>query len=749
MKPLDQPQSNFLQPEDDTLSITDCVDFLIDVRWSILISAIVATLLGTAYALLAKPAYRADLLFQVEEASPDSAKSLLGDVSSLFDIKTAAATEVEILQSRLVVSRAVDAVHLYYTAEPRYFPVIGAFIASRNNDLSTPGILGWGGFAWGREQIDLGAFDVPESLYGKPFDLEYLGHDTYRLNTPDGDHAFEGRVGAHETFHFPAGDIALEVASISAKPGVRFTLTRASRLQTIEKLQGELNIFEKTKQSGVIEVTLDCAQRVQCRDVLHAIGKAYIAQNIERKVADAEQSLAFLNEQLPELKKQLEDSEERYTRFRGEHGTIDLSAQGQQMLQQSSGIRERLLELRVQKQDLLTRFSPTHPSVVALDKQIEELEGFAGQSEEEIKQLPNMERQAVGLMRDVQVNTELYTSLLNSAQQLKLIKAGKTGTVRLVDDAAVPELPVKPKRALIVGLSLVIGIVMGVVIALARRIFAAGLSDPHEIEQLTGLNVMVTVPHSEPQEVLSSEARRRGAPMTLLADREPHDPAVESLRSLRTALQFAMLGARNNVVMLAGPTAGVGKSFISANLAEVLAAGGKKVLLIDGDLHRGHLNEYFQAPREDGLSEWMVGRKTIDEVIRRDIGSGFDFISTGSLPPNPSELVLSQALRAGLETVGKRYDIVLIDSPPVLLVSDAQALGTLAGTVFIVTRAEVNRLGEIEESIRRLALAGVGVKGAVLNGIKLNTSHRTYGSRYSRFKHNQYAYYTYRNQSRV
>ncbi|PTB20571.1 tyrosine protein kinase [Trinickia symbiotica] len=749
MKPLDQPKSNFLQREEDGVSITDYVDFLIGARWPILISAIVALLLGTAYTMFAKPVYRADLLLQVEKTSSDSAKSLLGDLSSLFDIKTEAVTEIEILRSRLVVSRAVDAVHLYFSAEPRRFPVIGTFIASRAKGLSNPGILGWGGFAWGREQIDVGAFDVPESLYGKRFDLEYLGHGAYQLTIPGGGQVFQGSVGALETFHLPAGDISLKVVSVTAEPGIRFTLRRASRLQAIEQLQGRLNIFEKTTQSGVIAVTLDCAQRVQCRDLLHALGKAYIAQNIERKVADAEQSLAFLNEQLPALKKQLEDSEEKYTRFRDEHGTIDLSAEGQQMLQQSSGVRERLLDLRVQRQDLLTRFSATHPTVLALDEQIHALEASAGQSEEAIRQLPDVERQAVGLMRDVQVNTELYTGLLNNAQQLRVIKAGKTGTVRLVDDAAAPELPVEPKAPLVIGVSLIAGVVLGVVVALIRKFFVGGLSDPHEIEQLTGLNVMVTVPYSAPQEALSNESRRSGAPLSLLVDREPHDPAVESLRSLRTALQFAMLGARNNVVMLAGPLSGVGKSFISANLAEVLAAAGKKVLLIDGDLHRGNLNEYLQVAREGGLSEWIDGKMNIEEVTRRDIGSGFDFIPTGALPPNPSELVLSPALRVGLETVGKRYDIVLIDSPPVLPVSDAQALGALAGTVFIVTRAEVNRLGEIEESTRRLALAGVGVKGVVLNGIKLNTSHRTYGSRYSRFRHDQYAYYIYRNQSKV
>jgi tyrosine-protein kinase Etk/Wzc len=348
------------------------------------------------------------------------------------------------------------------------------------------------------------------------------------------------------------------------------------------------------------------------------------------------------------------------------------------------------------------------------------------------------------LMRDIQVNTELYTGLLNNAQQLKVVKAGKIGSVRLVDDATLPEEPVKPKRLLVIILSLIVGAVWGVVAAFTRKTFFGGLSDPYEIEQLTGLDVLATIPHSVQQEALVREVRRKGAPMRLLVHLKPHDPAIESLRSLRTALQFAMLGAQNNIVMLTGATPGVGKSFISANFAEVLAGGGKKVLLIDGDLHRGQLNEYLQLPRHTGLSELIVGTKTIEQVIRR--GAGFDFIPAGAETPDPSELISSAAVRATLEAVSKSYDIVLIDTPPVLPVADAQVLGSHAGTVFFVTRYKVNKLGEIHESIKRLGLAGIVVKGVVLNGIILTTGRYSYGSRHGRFRHERYRYYSYEKQ---
>jgi tyrosine-protein kinase Etk/Wzc len=370
MKPIDQPRSNLISPEEDGIAMTGYVDFLLGARWLILALAAALTLIGTAYAFLATPVYQSDIMIQIEESSPDSAKSLLSDISSIFDIKTEAATEIEILRSRLVVSRAVDSLHLYIDAEPRYFPLIGRFIAKRNNELSEPGIGGYGGFAWGNERIGVKSFDVPDGLYGKRFDLEFLGHGAYRLIAPDGNHVFEGSVGRLETFQMPEGTVTLEASSIDAKPGIRFTLTRESRLKAIEDLQDRINIFEKTKQSGVIEASLECTNRTLCREVMHEIGKGYVAQNVERKAADAEQSLKFLDTQLPKLKQQLEDSEARYARFRDANRTFDLSAEGQQMLQDSSANREKLLGLQMQKADLLTRFSPTHPIVVSLDKQI-------------------------------------------------------------------------------------------------------------------------------------------------------------------------------------------------------------------------------------------------------------------------------------------------------------------------------------------------------------------------------------------
>lgn len=728
MKTLEQMHANF--PERDEIDLRKQLQFLVDARRLIFKCGLGAVSLGLAYALLATPVYRSDMLFQIEENAEQS-RGLLGDVSSLFDIKAGAATEIEILQSRLVVSRAVDTLHLDVDASPRRFPLFGKQIARVNKGLSAPGFLGLGGFAWGGERLDVNEFDVPETLYGQSFELQFLGGGAYRLTDPDGDRSFNGQVGVPQTFQLPDGPVTLDIASIHANRGIRFELTRHPRLKTIEQVQSKLDITEKAKESGVVEASLECTDRALCGQVLHTIGKAYLSQNVERKTAEARRSLAFLNEQLPRLKAQLEEAEQRYTSFRDEHGTVDLSAEGTSLLQRSTAAQTRLLELKIQRQELLSRYSRSHPSVTAVDDQIRELNDAIGTFSQEMQHFPDLEQQAVGLKRDVQVNTDLYIGLLNTAQQLQVVQAGKMGTVRLVDDADTPEKPVKPKRLLVVVLALILGIGLGIASALLRKMLATRVAHPQDIETHTGLDVLAAIPYSESQRMLTSNATQSDRAATaLLASRQPRDPAIESLRGLRTALQLRLSAAPNNIVMLTGPTPGVGKSFVATNFAAVLATGGKRVLLIDGDLHKGRLNEYFSVPSSDGLAELIAGTRTIDEVTRRDIGTGFDFIPTGALPADPSEVLHSEAMRAQLDTLCRRYDIVLIDTPPVLAVSDAQAVGVHAGAVFLVARHKLNKLEEIQESVKRLNRAGITVNGALLNGFEADSGGYGYGPQY-------------------
>nr|WP_232290709.1 polysaccharide biosynthesis tyrosine autokinase [Polaromonas naphthalenivorans] len=724
--------------QDDKIDLLGLLDVLLDARWLIAGITVLALLLGGAYAFLSRPVYEATSLIQVEDSKPAisgaaGTAGVLREASSLFDINSPATAEMEILRSRLVLGKAVDDLQLYVTAAPSYLPLAGRWLARRATDLSNPGFMGLGGYVSGNESIRLGLLEVPAELEGKPL-LLVATEGGFVVREPGGRTLAQGKIGTPAEFGSGQDKGRILVTELKAKPGAYFNVARYSRLGVIEQLQKNLAISEQGKQSGLIALQLQGTDRQQIARTLNAVGTNYVRQNVERKSAEAERSLAFLSDFLPQLKKQLEDSEVRFNQFRNQNGTFDLGTEGKNYLDTAVKLQASLLELQQKRREQSVQFTDIHPVIQTLDAQIaavnKEISGLASK----VKTLPNTEQDLLRLTRDVKVNSELYLNLLTSSQQLRLVKEGRVGNVRVVDAPAVPERAIKPQRKQILATSGVLGLLLGMGLAFLRNSLRPGMKDPADIESATGLHVFATVPHSAEQDKLSRLIRSQAPGNHLLAIAHPEDPGVESLRGLRNALRFAMLDARNNVVLFAGPTPGIGKSFTSANFAALLAAGGKRVLLMDADMRKGHIHQFFGLQRGHGLSELITGSRTLDDAVHRAVAPNLDLVTTGSMPPNPGELLMSPAIGPLLQTLSAQYDLVLISTPPVLAVSDTQVLAFHAGTVFLVARAEVTELGELQESTKRLGQTGVPVKGVVFND--LDTSRQRYGGyRYANYQY--------------
>lgn len=726
--------------EDSEVELSGYLNVLYDNRWLIAAIALAAALLGAAYAYLVRPVYEADMLVHVEEEGPKEAKNILGEMGSLFDVKTAASAEIELIKSRLVVSQAIDNLKLYINTRPKYFPLVGKWIASHNKQISTPGVFGYGGYVWGKEKIDVPAFDVPDALLGKEFIVTAEGGGQYRVDQRDGGIAFTGKVGVSEAFQSPKGPIAITVSQLDARPGAQFYLTRTSRLAAIENVQQSLNVVEEGKQSGIVSATLQGDDPEEVAAILSAISKEYIRQNASRKTEEADKTLANINKQLPDLKTRLEQAESRYNSFRNAHSTVDLGEEAKIYLQQSAAAKAKKLDLEQKRTELLTRFTTAHPVVQGVDAQLKEVNAEIRGYADQIKNLPGVEQEAVRLQREVKVDTDLYTQLLNTAQQLKLITISKMSNVRLVDAPMVPDKPISPNRPKIIAIALMLGLFLGIVVAFLKKALHGGIDDPAEIEKMLGVPVYATIPHSKMQKELFDQVSRKSPRLPLLAKISSMDVAVEAIRNFRTALQFSMTHAKNNIVLITGPSAGLGKSFVSANLAAVMASSGKRVLLVDADLRNGHLHRYFDLGRQDGLADAIAGNFRLEQVIHRQVVENVDFIATGVLPSNPSELLMRPNLGTLLETLSSLYDTVLIDCTPILAVSDTLILGEHAGSIFIMTRAGVTTPGEIAESIKRLSQSGLAPKGVVFNDLVVRPGRYGYGYKYGKFRQVQYSY---------
>jgi tyrosine-protein kinase Etk/Wzc len=720
-----------MRPDEEEIGLATYFDILWENRWLIASIAFVVTLIGASYAFLAKPVYESNMLVHVEEEGQKESKNIVGDVSSMFDVKASAMSEMELVRSRSVVSRAIDNLRLYIHAEPKRFPLIGSWLAGYNKQLSNPGVLGYGGYTWGAEKIDVATFNVPDAMLNKDFVLTAERDGQYRVSQKDQGIEFTGKVGTPAVIDTPRGQIELMVDQLNGKPGAQFNLNRSSRLATIESIQSALTVNEQGgKQSGVIGVTLQGSDPHLIYAVMTEIGREYMKQNAARKTEEAEKSLAYINKQLPEIKSQLEQAEAKYNSFRNANGTVDLSEEAKITLQQSAAAKAKKLDLEQKRLELLTRFTSEHPLVQGIDSQMKELNGEINTMQDRIKNLPMIEQNLVRLTREVKVNTDLYTALLNSAQQLKLITVGKVSNVRLIDAPMLPEKPVKPNRPVILALAVLAGLFLGVLVAFFRKSLYGGIDTPEQVEKMVGVPVYATIPHSKKQKELYQQVNAKHQKVPLLAAVASEDAAIESLRSFRAALQFSMPTFRNNIVLISGATPGMGKSFVSANLAALMAATGKRVLLVDADLRNGLLHLYFGFGRQDGLSDVIVGARTPEQAIHRNVIENMDFISTGTLPPNPSELLLRPGFGEMLQQLSSHYDLVLVDAPPILAVADTLIIGSHVGAIYITTRAGVTTPGEINESLKRLAQAGLAAKGVLFNDLKTRPGRYGYGYGY-------------------
>jgi tyrosine-protein kinase Etk/Wzc len=677
------------------------------------------TFVAVLYALVAAPVFETNLMIHVEEESPNASKNILSEASSLFETKKAAIAEMELLRSRMVVSRAVDNLQLFIDVRPKYFPIAGFWFANqKGGGLSEPGLFGYGGYVWGDEKAEVSLFEVPDAWLGREFALTALGNQRFRFSGGGQPIVFDGNVGLRYRVPTPYGVIELKVDRMFANPGARFVLRRMSRLAMIDALQNALVITEEGKQSGIIEVKLQGENAHRTHSVLSEIGREYMRQNLARKTEEAEKSLAFLNQQLPMLKRQLEEAEDRYNRFRNAHSTVDLQEEARMSLAQAAAARARRIELIQKKTEMLARFTEDHPVVAAINRQRKEVDAEIEEVNSRIKAMPVLEQDEARLTRDIKVSTDLYTALSNTAQQLRLISIGRVSNVRLIDAPMEPEKPIKPNRPVIVAMAIVMGLILGSSIAFVRKALSGGIDDPEQVERLLGARVVyATIPHSITQEKLTRRVKGEDTPLPLLAQIMPEDPAVESLRSFRAALQFALPHFKNNVVMLAGATRGLGKSFVVANLAAVIASSGKRVLLLDADFRNGHLHRYFGVSRERGLSKAINGEIGSEDIIHYNVLDNLDFIPTGVLPPNRSEFLLLLNFSALLESLRSDYDLVLINPPSILLASDALIIGRHAGAAFIVARAGVTTDAEIVESIKRLNHVGLSPQGILFNDL--------------------------------
>lgn len=731
---------------DDEIDLARLWAMLWGGRWKIAAFVIAALLCALFYLFVVQPTYQADALIQIEVEGSQPLQGVTNDLKQLTGKGTSPAqSEIPIIKSRSVLGDTVEKLGLRTNVTPAYFPVIGQAIAERREaePVATQAVAPddgtwFGHYAWQPAHATVTRMNVPDSLLGETFTLRALGGGQYLLFGPEGNQILQGAVGEAAQGKTSTGAaVGLFVSDIATgAPPTAFRLSHKGWLPVVESLQDRLGVAEQGDESGIVRITLEGEDRAQITSIVNSVAENYLRQNVEARSKEAEKSLEFLDEQMPELKANLEGAEARIAQYQENNDTIDLGKESQALLDQVVAVEDRRSQLELKLAELRQSYTGKHPAMEAARDQMQQLAQERQQLEDRIGELPGAQKEMFGLRRDVEVNTQLYTALLNRAQQLRVVKAGTVGNVRIIDQAVQPVRAISPKIALVLMLSLVLGGMLGCGFVFVQAALRRGVDDPKEIENRLGLPVYAVVPFSNWLAKQTTRAKRRREPAPILARDNPGEVTVEALRSMRTSLYFAQMDSGSNIILMTGPAPGVGKSFVSMNLAYLLAEVGQSVVVVDADLRKGLAHEFLaDRKRDPGLSQVLSGQVALEDALHPLGDSKVSVLPTGHLPPNPSELLMREAFPKLLDDLKKRFDLVLVDAPPILAVTDAAIIAaSVPGIVtFMVAGAGMHPIAELEESVKRMTRNDHKVAGVVFNAYK--QKHADYAGGYSYYQY--------------
>lgn len=687
--------------------------------WKLILSVCsIFLILSICYVLFSTPVYKASAILQIEQNQGNAILNSLNQI--LPDSQPLTGPEISIIQSNMIASRVVSDLNLQTSIEPDYFPIFGR---------------GWDRlFGVKRGSIEISDLFIEGTTTKNPqkLILTVIDNDHYKIEFNDKE--INGVVGNA----LITDGVTIKVDKISANVGAKFVVKYLTKLRAANDLLNNLDVADQGKDSGILRVTFTGTDQNKIESILNKINESYVNQNVERQAAQDTKSLEFLKNQLPEVRNELDVAEDKLNEYRKKKDSVDLSLEAKSALDQLVNIDNQLNELTFKEAEISQLYTKEHPTYKSLLEKRTTLQQEEDALNKKISSMPATQQGVLKLSRDVESGRAVYMQLLSRQQELNIAKNSAIGNVRIIDSAIVSVDPVKPNKILVVLMGLVIGLFLSIGLIILRNALRIGLVSPQQLED-EGINVYASIPESTWLKRNLKNKSKGGHNSgdknhALLAIDNPADMSVEAIRSLRTSLHFVMAESTNNILMISGSTENAGKTFVSANLAVLAAQAGKKVLIVDADMRKGTAHNLLGVEIKTGLSDILSGEKKLESVINRLDSYNLDFITRGKIPTNPSELLMSDRMREFIEEIKSKYTLIIIDTPPVLSITDAEIVGAYCGANMHVVRYEVNTLKEILLSRSKFQKSGSFLTGCILNGITRRSSR--YGYSYGYYGHN-------------
>ncbi|WP_408900368.1 polysaccharide biosynthesis tyrosine autokinase [Photobacterium piscicola] len=702
MTAISNKQVKSISTANEEIDLGKIFGVLRDSKKSILALTLVFTLLGLIYSVFATPIYRSDVLIQVDSKS-DGSPAFGEAMAKEFTTESSAVTEIELIKSRRVIGKTVDKLNLTTSVTPDYFPIFGKGFARLTHTQSSATVA---------------HFSMPTNAQKNVYQLKIVNIDTGEFALTDEDNAnvkltgFVGQPVKEQGYD-------LLVTALTGANNDTFTVKQISRFDIIAYFQESLIAAEKGKDTGIVEVSLKGQNRLKTQRILNSISENYYLLNADRAAASADKSLAFLEGRLPAIKVELTTAENKLNQYREANQSVNIELQAKSSLDELVALTGQINELSFQEADISRSYTKSHPLYKALIEKRNDLLAQKNRLTRKIDQMPETQREIIRLTRHVDVNQQTYMQILNKIQELNIVKASSSASVQIIDTASSSVKPIAPNRVMLVIAPAIIGLILGALIALFRVILNNTVVDPQQLK-LMGLPVFASVP------------KTKKLPNAILAEVDSDDISIEALRMLRNRMLLAMNNASNNTVLLTSASSMVksGKTFVITNVAALMAEAGKRVLIIDADMRKGKIASTLNGKQANGLAELLSGKNDLKTVIKTSTIANLDYISGGEHAHSPAELLMHDQFKTLLAWASEHYDVVIVNSPPVLAVVDAAIIGATVGTTVMVGSYGEDTLKDIEQAKQKFEDNGIEVDGFVLNNAMKKTSNQAIFKKY-------------------
>lgn len=656
-----------------SFSVIDLLKVLWKGKLVMLLFALIGAAVGFYQANWATVMFTSDALVQIniKGGGTRTAAAINSSLGNIIEESSPAAAEITLLKSRLILSKVVEEMHLRYGASP---------ISTRKERIL---------HRQGRMDVDF--LDLP----GHGWKARALSADSFVLVEPKGNVIAHGVVGETVGTEYKGDSVFIKVSFLKARVGENFALNTKSELSAISSLTKSLSIMEEGKGTGVLKLTMTHQYADKAASILNAVLNIYLRQNVEMRSAEAEKTLAFLEEQLPGVKAKLDSAEYDLAKYQRRVGTVDISGETSNKMSKSIELQNQIAELEQQKKEALRVYKEDYPTIKTMDIKLKNLQHELGKIRGSLASVPEKQQELVRLQEEVSINNNLYTNMLNNMQQLKVVRAGEVGNVRIVDYARISENPSAPNKRAIEVQCLAIFLGIGAVLLILISLFSRkGLVSTSEIENATGVSVYGKIPESKNK--LLKKFRRHSTDRQFLVVEDPDDLTSEAFRSLLTAVDFAI--DKHQILMVSGLIPGAGKSFVAENLAALAAQMGRKVLLVDGDMRRGRV----KSKSHNGLANVLMRTCSKQDAIAQGMFENLFVMGAGHTQIYPSELLRGNAFKALLDEVRTEYDLVIVDTPPLNLITDASLIYPLVDFALLVLYYGKHSITEVQETLKSL-----------------------------------------------